>query len=520
MDKYSTEDLINKIKRKGIKVTNDEIVKKYDYFQVINAYKPLFISYVEKIGDIVKNIEECNKEKMKEYRYIYNIESSVKDDRLVAVILDKIISKYGLYVPKKYQSDYTPKGIKFRIGLIEGIKFVLHHYEEGVEYSDFIRMYEFEHELRNLLLKYVLKIEENIKRVFISYLNDSQFQSNYLVDIRNYDTSSETGIKSIQKVLSLYENEHSKPIQRKIEQNLTIPFWILINEMTLKQTITTIKSLIDKHRMKIFQKCLNEFTYRNIDVFAPGNSNISAEKKEIWAFSKVLTYIGDLRNMLAHNQPIYNFNVSNLSFYDSDKPIYENPIMTESMKKGIEAAEREKEVSIDSEEEELESETPAKKEFVLTDEFYKHTENRVMMERLESFFGTDFFNSRRNGINIDLSWIIYVVWRISLKLDSNCTFGSELYNIYSKYGIYDLTVNKSISNIKSFKELKDYVGSINVEDKNLDIQESIKKICTDISSINIISEERKYNIFKYSKAYLKYTNIEKDFLEKLKNNLT
>ena len=512
--------MINKIKRKGIKVTNDEIVKKYDYFQVINAYKPLFVSYVEKIGDIVKNIEEGNKEKIKEYKTIYNIESSVKDDKLIATILDKIISKYGLYVPKKYQSDYTSKGIETRIGMIEGIKFVLHHYEEDVEYSDFIRMYEFEHELRNLLLRYVLKIEENIKRVFISYLNDSRLQSNCLVDIKYYDPSSETGIKSIQKVLSLYENDHSKPIQRKIEQKLTIPFWILINEMTLKQTITTIKSLADRHRMSIFQKCLNEFTYRSIDIFAAGNSNASSERKEIWAFYNVLTYIGDFRNMLAHNQPIYNFNVSNLSFYDSDKPIYENPVMTDSMKKGIEAAEREKEASIDTENEKLESETPVKKEFILTDEFYKHTENRVMMERLESFFGTDFFNSRRNGINIDLSWIIYVVWRISLKLDSNCTFGAELYNIYSKYGIYDLTVNKSVSDIKSFKELKDYVNLINFENKDLDYQECLKKICNDISNIDIRSEERKYDVFKYSKAYLKYTNIEKDFLEKVKYNLT
>lgn len=66
--------------------------------------------------------------------------------------LEKISYKMHLYV------DVLPSG----------------QYKKITHISDFIRMVKFEHDLRSVLLKYCLMIEEVIKREFISYLNDSK----------------------------------------------------------------------------------------------------------------------------------------------------------------------------------------------------------------------------------------------------------------------------------------------------------------------------------------------------------
>ncbi len=51
-------------------------------------------------------------------------------------------------------------------------------------------MYKFEHELRLMLLKYTLIIEESMKNIFIAYLNDHNAKADYLVNMHNYNTSS------------------------------------------------------------------------------------------------------------------------------------------------------------------------------------------------------------------------------------------------------------------------------------------------------------------------------------------
>lgn len=133
---------------------------------------------------------------------------------------------------------------------ISKIDYVYHIYPQNTQYGDFLRMYKFEHELRNMLLKYTLIIEESIKNVFIKHLNNTpDVKANFLSDINNYDTSrgNNDALDTLKLIFEKQKNKHSKPIQRKRKQDITIPYWILINELTMNETYNNIELCIDKY---------------------------------------------------------------------------------------------------------------------------------------------------------------------------------------------------------------------------------------------------------------------------------
>lgn len=169
----STNKLIKITENKGIKfLKGDKVLfKKYSYFQVVNAYKNLFACDEDTFDDIKNNIK--NKVKLDYYRNAFQIKSDIKDDDLFEAVCNRICKKYGLY----------GKTLKEKEEQITVIKYHHHIYKPDTLYTDFVRMYKFEHELRMMLLKYTLIVEENIKNIFISYLNDINAEPNYLVNM-------------------------------------------------------------------------------------------------------------------------------------------------------------------------------------------------------------------------------------------------------------------------------------------------------------------------------------------------
>lgn len=374
METNTTSKLIKNLERKGISFNRGEkqLFKKYDYYQVINAYKNLFIVDVENIDKIKQNI--LNNIDVKRYKEYYGISSNVLGNDLFKEICKKIIKKYGLAYDKNMS-------LKTLVSEIKRIDYIHHIYAANTKYNDFVRMYKFEHELRLLLLRYTLIIEENMKNLFISTLNDSEdINANFLSDINNYNTSdasSNNSLETLKLIIDKQGNKHSKPIQRKRQQNITIPYWILINELAMNQTYKAINNLKPELERKIFQKCVNHFTNLDLDVFDKTKTikNINSEHKLINSFKIILYYIGEFRNMLAHNQPIYSYNIKDCSLYNFPNINYEYP-------------------------------SSSKKQLTLQEQ-YKI--NADMMHKLQLFFGTDQFNSRNLHVNIDLSWIIYVI---------------------------------------------------------------------------------------------------------------
>lgn len=319
MNTNSTNKLIEILELKQIKFDKGEksLFRKYSYYQVINAYKNLFVKDIEYIDTIRSNI--LQNKNIEFYKNVFKIKPEIKTEELYEKICDKICEKYGLKSNSLQEKEEN----------IRQIQYHLHKYNSTTKYGDFVRMYKFEHELRLMLLKYTLIIEESMKNIFIAYLNDHNAKADYLVNMHNYNTSSikNKAFDTMKLIIGKYDNTKSKPIKRKREQNITVPYWIIINELAMNQTYYAIANLQEDDSRNIFLNCTNFFTKLNLTNEKKGKSEAIRKKEEaqINTFKTILCYLGEFRNMLAHNQPIYCYNIESFDINKRYPLEYELP---------------------------------------------------------------------------------------------------------------------------------------------------------------------------------------------------
>jgi hypothetical protein len=328
-------------------------------------------------------------------------------------------------------------------------------------------MYKFEHELRNVLLKYTLIIEESLKNVFTSYLNDIEAKDTFLTDINQYETGSNKiseAIKSIKLIFDKQTNKHSNPIKRKNSQNISFPYWILINELTLGETIKLITNLSAEHNQKILENCVNYFTKKKLK-YSNYKGNAEHYNNCLNVMREILNLIGIFRNNFAHNQPIYCFNVKE---YFSTKNGSINYSFPEKKKND------------------------------------QYALNAKYMSYLANLFGSDRYNSRTQEVDINLSWIIYVIYKIIGKLDKNNNFYDEITYIYRKYNIILRPQSASVNNIKLYEELLeklryyiDYDFGIDEINEKISLDKPHKKL---VLSLNRKINDMKSEISKIIKS--------------------
>ena len=281
----------------------------------------------------------------------------------------------------------------------------------------------------------------------------------------------------------------------------------------MNQTYYAIANLNSNDSYKIFLRCLNFFTQLNLLEENRGKTQkqINYEKKMVNNFKTLLCYLGEFRNMLAHNQPIYCYNVSEYSINGNPKFKYELPKANPEYK------------------DKNGNKVPIEKQ-----------QTNIMgslMNSLKEYFGSDNFNSN-NSTKLDLSKIIYILYKMLNHIDKNTKFYSELVGIYSKYNI---VLSKSIievENPKQINELKSAIAELSSYD--MEISNLIKKIESNksykmdlkakekqlkrlIQQVNSISKnitvneiKSKYKHFPARKRYTEFTGINANFFINIK----
>lgn len=496
MKSYTNNQLRKKLQNKGIMLDDNKRKQfdKYSYYQVINAYKNIFATTIENIDDIKNNIE--NDIDIDRYCNNFNVDKIDDRDLFFRNILYKICQKYSI----NYKTSDTVDEL---VNKIKKIKYYNHIYSSKVCYSDFVRMYKFEHELRNVMLRYTLIIEDSLKNILVTYLNSIEAKDTFLTDINQYETGQgniNRAINSIKKIFDKQTNKYSNPIKRKNDQNISVPYWILINELTLGETIKLITSLSREHNRNILECCINYFTKMEM-VYRDDFDEL--EEKEYWnhlnAMREMLNIIGIFRNNIAHNQPIYNFNVKEFFSSKSGNVNYLLPNVNNIKEK------------------------------------YKL--NTAYMSYFANFFGSDKYNSFAGNSNIDLSWIIYVIYKFITHLDINTNLYTELTYAYKKYNIilrptkvainkYDLYENL-LADIEEYSKLDFEIDNIinrydnnerikmnltSLNKKINDMKKELKKYTLDNQKDN---ECLKYTHFLFDGNYTKYTGIDKKYFDKL-----
>lgn len=193
--------------------------------------------------------------------------------------------------------------------LITGYKGVFRNkntkkYKDNTKFEDIYYLYKLDEELRNLFLKYILKIEKTIKSHY-SYFFCEKFgesQKEYL-NVNNFDYDN-FQLKVNSLVLSLDKELNSDKYDfivhnRKSHKN--VPFWVLINTLTFG----TISKIYKYSKTSIKINVAKEFNIRYEELIS------------------MLGVITKFRNVCAHNERLYNYNTKQNCI--RDLPIHKAP---------------------------------------------------------------------------------------------------------------------------------------------------------------------------------------------------
>ena len=111
-------------------------------------------------------------------------------------------------------------------------------YKPGTTFDEVYALYIFDRELRNIYLKYLLKLENSFKTVISHEFSAKYGHDNYL-KIANFDNSTESKIASsikligdIQQEIARQMSKHHQVVTHYMTEHGYIPLWVLVNVLT------------------------------------------------------------------------------------------------------------------------------------------------------------------------------------------------------------------------------------------------------------------------------------------------
>lgn len=175
------------------------------------------------------------------------------------------------------------------------------NYIKGTTFEEIFALYDFDRSLREILLKYILKIE-NTLRALISY-NFSKYHGNdnYL-KIDSFETLSNTNanantqlkrIEYIQELIIKIQQKTANAIGTKeyIKHYMLnygfVPLWVLINVFSFGELSKFLELMKQNERVEV-------------------SKYFNCKEKELIQFVKIINYY---RNLCAHDERIYNTKV-------------------------------------------------------------------------------------------------------------------------------------------------------------------------------------------------------------------
>ena len=111
-------------------------------------------------------------------------------------------------------------------------------YKNGTAFDEIYALYDFDRNIRNIYLKYLLKIENSLKTVIAHEFSALYGHDNYL-RLENFDDSNAKSISSsikligdIQQEIARQMSKHHQAITHYMTEYGYIPLWVLVNVLT------------------------------------------------------------------------------------------------------------------------------------------------------------------------------------------------------------------------------------------------------------------------------------------------
>ena len=170
-----------------------------------------------------------------------------------------------------------------------------HKYKDGTRFEDIVALYRFDETLRELFLKYILKVERHIRSLLSYYFTEihGEAQSAYL-NPANYNQARKyaPAIRRLVSVLdNLANNTSDYPyINHQRQAYGNVPLWVLTNGVTFG----TLSKFYEFTTQDIQSKIARNFDKVN--------------QKQLVQFLSVMT---KFRNVCAHGERLYSYQTRN-----------------------------------------------------------------------------------------------------------------------------------------------------------------------------------------------------------------
>ena len=180
-------------------------------------------------------------------------------------------------------------------------------FQKGVTFEDIYELYQFDNDLRNIFIKYILMVERNIKSS-LSYhfcLVYGDEQDDYL-DVSNYDYTGKkkTVIQNMLKIMKgqiRYDSDYAY-IRHYVAKYNYVPLWVLLNVLTIGQLSKIYSCQKGRIQIKICQDLTEHFPRlsllkRNVGTSTPDGYLTSLVKEDTdwlsgrWADNESLTQL-------------------------------------------------------------------------------------------------------------------------------------------------------------------------------------------------------------------------------------
>lgn len=163
-------------------------------------------------------------------------------------------------------------------------------YKTGTTFDEVYALYNFDRELRNIYLKYLLKLENTFKTVISHEFSANYGHDNYL-KLENFDCSNERNISSSIKLIGDIQQEiarqmmkHHQVVTHYMTEHGYIPLWVLVNVLTFGKIENFYKNMKPNDRILVAK-------------------NFNLQPKELTKFMHMLALA---RNKCAHDERFFD----------------------------------------------------------------------------------------------------------------------------------------------------------------------------------------------------------------------
>jgi len=167
-------------------------------------------------------------------------------------------------------------------------------YKDGTTFDEVYFLYLFDRELRNIHLKYLLKLENNFKSIVSHSFSKKYGHDNYL-KLENFNNSSSKDAANIIRLISDIQQEIARQLSKNnemishyIAEHGYIPLWVLINVLTFGKITNFYFNMKESDKIVIAKE-------------------FGVQYREL---HKYMTMLGFARNKCAHGERFYDISFS------------------------------------------------------------------------------------------------------------------------------------------------------------------------------------------------------------------